>query len=262
MGGEAAGGAYVLARLGVATKLRGNRLSDDEASAEVLGMLSAAGVDTTAITVDSATAPVSEVVVSSGDERTVFGTYTQLLASRSWDPPDVDDIKASRMVCLDPFFGEASLLAARTSREAGIPYVTVDTPPDSEIAQFAEALVISEEFAGRILPRVDAAEVMAAYGESCRGMVILTRGEQSFLRQRPGQPVAKTAAFPVVARDTTGAGDSFRAGIVYGLLRGWGDERVVRTAAAIAALVCVSVPGVLGSPTAPQLEEFLARQAR
>lgn len=261
MGGEAAGGAYVLARLGVATKLRGNRLSDDDASARVLEELSAAGVDTSAITVDPATAPVTEVVMSSGDERTVFGTYTRLLADRSWDPPDVDDIKSSRMVCLDPFFGEDSLLAARLSREAGVPYVTVDTPPDSEIAHFADALVISEEFAARILPGVGATGVLARYQEDCRGMVILTRGEAPFLHQRPGEPVDETAAFPVVARDTTGAGDSFRAGIVYGLLRGWDDERVVRTAAAIAALVCLSAPGVLGSPTVQQLEDFLTRQA-
>lgn len=260
MGGEAAGGAYVLARLGVATKLRGNRLSDDEASANVLATLSAAGVDTSAITVDPATAPVTEVVVSSGDERTVFGTYTRLLAERSWDPPEVDDITASRMVCLDPFFGEASLQAARLSRQGGIPYVTVDAPPDSEIAHSAEALVLSEEFAARTLPGEDATGVLAAYREHCRGLVVLTRGEQSFVWQRPGEPVVETATFPVVARDTTGAGDSFRAGVIYGLLRGWDDEQVVRTAAAIAALVCRSAPGVLGSPTVQQLEEFLAQE--
>lgn len=50
--GGTAGGAFVLARLGVATKLNGNRLGDDDSSVRTLGLLTAAGVDCSAITLE------------------------------------------------------------------------------------------------------------------------------------------------------------------------------------------------------------------
>ena len=44
LGGEAAGGAYVLARLGVATKMSGNRLGSDLDSRRVIGLLTEAAL--------------------------------------------------------------------------------------------------------------------------------------------------------------------------------------------------------------------------
>ncbi|MBT8215980.1 MAG: hypothetical protein KJO17_03925, partial [Acidimicrobiia bacterium] len=93
MGGEAAGGAYVLARLGVATKLDGNRLGADDESARVLELLSAAGVDCTAITLDPEVSPVIEVVFATGDTRTLFGTYGKLNTDRSWNDPAAEDVQ-------------------------------------------------------------------------------------------------------------------------------------------------------------------------
>lgn len=49
LGGEAAGGAYVLERFGTHTKLAGTRLGDDDSSARVRELLSAAGVDSSGI---------------------------------------------------------------------------------------------------------------------------------------------------------------------------------------------------------------------
>ena len=53
-------------------------------------------------------------------------------------------------------------------------------------------------------------------------------------------------------------GDSFRAGIVHGMLVGFDDSTLVRTASAVAALVCMRPPGVLHSPTEHELAGFLA----
>ena len=78
---------------------------------------------------------------------------------------------------------------------------------------------------------------------------------------RHGGQAQEFAPYPVVVRDTTGAGDSFRAGIIYAMLNGADDEELVRTASAVAALVCEGFPGVLNSPAEPELSEFLARHA-
>ncbi len=257
-GGEAAGGAYVLARLGVATKLSGNRLGSDPDSRRVIELLTEAGVDCSVIATDSPS-PVTEIVFSSRDERTVFGTYTRMLTANDWSQPSRDDISSSRIVCLDPFFGDASERAARWCREASIPFVTIDTSPDSDLTRGAEVLIVSEEFASRSVEPIDTLELLARYMQSCHGLVILTRGSQPLLYARSDGQVREFAPYPVKARDTAGAGDSFRAGIIYGMLRDYDDEQLIETASAISAMVCQRVPGVLNSPTEQELEAFLGR---
>ncbi len=118
-GGEAAGAAYVLARLGVDTKLDGTWLGNDQPSSFVIEALSGAGVDCRAVRRGAKS--VTEVVVSAADARTVLGTYKQLMTDRAWNAPSEEDVRSSRIVCLDPFLGDESMLAARWSVDAGTP---------------------------------------------------------------------------------------------------------------------------------------------
>jgi sugar/nucleoside kinase (ribokinase family) len=257
IGGEAASSAYVMARLGIGTKLSGNRLGTDEASAGAIGLLSSAGVDCSAIRMVGESPSVTEVVIAAGESRTVFGTYRKLAADRAWDRPSEENVHASRIVCVDPFFGDESLQVVRWCEDSRTPFVTVDASPDSAIARLAEVLIISEEFATRTVGALPG-EVLAAFTEQCRGLVILTRGGEPLLFGHRGEHPREYPPFDVTVSDTTGAGDSFRAGIIYGMLRGYDTERVVRTASAVAALVCQQMPGVLNSPTERELEAFLA----
>lgn len=256
LGGEAAGGAYVLARLGVATKLAGTRLGADPDSERVLDLLTSVGVDCTTVATD-ADDPVTEIVVSGNGERTVFGSYGRMLAQQGWSQPLRDDIESARVVCLDPFFGSASEQAARWCREASIPYVTVDTSPDSSIAVDAAVAIISEEFALRSIASEDPRGVISVFTRRCKGLVILTRGDEPLLFARTDSPVSEFKPFEVETRDSTGAGDSFRAGVIYGMLRGYDDLQLIETASAVAAMVSQTIPGVLGSPTVAELERFM-----
>jgi sugar/nucleoside kinase (ribokinase family) len=256
IGGEAASSAYVLARLGVATKLAGNRLGKGASSA--LDILSGAGVDCSAIATAGDGDGVTEVIISHGDGRTIFGTYARLIADQAWDEPSEEDIRTSRIVNADPFFGNQSLAVSRLCRQFGTPYVTVDAAPDSEMAHHAEVVIVSHEFTARTVGSADPGQVLARYTDQCQGLVIFTRGADGAWWARGVDPMANRHAFSVEVRDTTGAGDAFRAGIVYGLLQGLGGDRLVRVGAATAALVCQTAPGVLNSPTATELEAFLA----
>ncbi len=257
LGGEAAGGAYVLARLGVATKLSGNRLGGDPDSQRVIELLTNVGVDCTAIDTD-AEDPVVELVVSGDGERTVLGSYGRMLARKAWSEPSRADIESARIVCLDPFFGASSDRAARWCRDTSIPYVTVDTPPDTAIAEHAAAVIVSEEFAARSFDSNDPETVMSTFTLRCNGLIILTRGSKPLLFSRDGGAVSDFNPFQVEAHDTTGAGDSFRAGIIYGMLNGYDDAGLIETASAVAAMVSRHVPGVLNSPSVADLEHFLA----
>jgi sugar/nucleoside kinase (ribokinase family) len=63
------------------------------------------------------------------------------------------------------------------------------------------------------------------------------------------------AAFPVEARDETGAGDAFAGGLIHGLVNGWPLVRAVRLGNAVGAL---STRGTGASSTLPDLDEALA----
>ncbi len=204
---------------------------------------------------------MTEFVLATGSDRTVLGAYRRLLADGVWSFPSHEDIRASRVVCLDPFFRDASQQAARWCVETGTPYVTVDTAPDTEIARSAEVLVVAEEFATRTFETSDPFATFAAYAEQCQGLVILTRGSKPVVYGRRGGQPKEYPPFAVEPRDSTGAGDSFRAGIIYGMLRRYDDERLVATASAVAAIVCQRVPGVLNGPTERELQDFLHRRA-
>ena len=58
--------------------------------------------------------------------------------------------------------------------------------------------------------------------------------------------------------DTTGGGDSFRAGIVYGFLKGWDENRMIQFAAAVAAINCTRFPGVMNTPTIDEVSAFMS----
>jgi len=60
--------------------------------------------------------------------------------------------------------------------------------------------------------------------------------------------------------DTTGAGDSFRAGIVYGVLKNWPEETTIHFASAIAAFICESFPGVLNCPGYEELMSYIQKK--
>ena len=258
IGGEAAGGAYVLARLGISTKLDGNWLSAGEASHGVIQLLSRAGVDCSRIWLVDGCETLREFVFSDGDAKTVFGNYVRVLGGdRTWNEPSGDDIRASRIVCLDPFLGEESAHAAEICIEARVPYVTIDVMPGSEIGKHAEVLIVSEDFLSRSLGSEDRGEVLAAYTEEAAGFVILTNGGDRVLFGRRGTAPEFFDPFPVEVEDTTAAGDAIRAGVIYGMLKGQTGGDLVRTGCAVAAMVCERMPGFINSPTEAELVAFL-----
>ncbi|HEX2952378.1 MAG TPA: PfkB family carbohydrate kinase, partial [Bacillota bacterium] len=73
---------------------------------------------------------------------------------------------------------------------------------------------------------------------------------------RKGSVIQKIAPFKVMVKSTLGAGDTFRAGIVYGLLNGLSDLDTVKFAAATAASVCKRFPMALDPPGLEEIREL------
>ncbi len=260
IGGEAANSAIVLARLGLRTRLDGNWLNARRAG-EVTSKLGSYGIDVARLTVvDSG--GTDEFVVADRRSRTVFGNYAGFHGGpQQWNEARPEDVKEASIVCLDPYFGAASARAAELCVQLDRPYVTQDSPCEDFVAQHAACVVVSHE--GRAAyPGRDHRELFEAYLERCAGLVVFSFGGDEVWYGRHGEAASCFEPYRIEPVDTTGAGDSFRGALAYGLLRGWSDLATVDFAAAVAACVCMSYPHALNAPDLAGVTEFMARYGR
>ena len=101
--GEAASSALVLRRLGVSVALEGNWIGDNPDAAGRLSFTGAAGSTARAFGWCPGYVGATELVISDGATRTVFGRYIDLLfTTKQWDEPDPTKIAACRIACIDP----------------------------------------------------------------------------------------------------------------------------------------------------------------
>jgi len=73
-----------------------------------------------------------------------------------------------------------------------------------------------------------------------------------------GTRLVRQPAFPVDVMDTTGAGDVFRAGFIYAMLRGDPPEGMLRFACATAAVSCTRRGAIASVPTLEEVNALLA----
>ena len=77
-----------------------------------------------------------------------------------------------------------------------------------------------------------------------------------------GRQLLHRAAYCVSVADTTGAGDIFHAGFIYGLLQGWPLERQLDFSCAAAAINCTAVGARGGIKPVAAIEELMASAPR
>ena len=102
-------------------------------------------------------------------------------------------------------------------------------------------------------------EIYQLLTDTTDGLVIITRGEKEMLYGRKGQPMKKMKPFSVEVKSTLGAGDTFKAGCVYGLLNDMSDDEIVRFASACSAIAISRFPLPLNPPTMEGVKELPSR---
>lgn len=258
LGGEAANSSVVLAALGLTVRLDGNWLPSTSHGRETANLLSGFGIDTKRILFKTLDDMPEELVVAFRNERTIFGKYQELFRhGKRWSGPRESDVKDSRIVCLDPFFRKESLKVAHYAKTHRKPYITVDADFADPLAHDAAVIVISNEYHRRRYRRLRAAPLFCNYQKRCHGLVVITSGERDILYGRNGASIKHYRPPVIRPVDTSGAGDSFRAGMVYGVLNDLSDDESIRFSAGLAALNCLRFPGVLNSPSAKEVYSFL-----
>jgi sugar/nucleoside kinase (ribokinase family) len=139
-----------------------------------------------------------------------------------------------------------------------VPYVTVDTGPEDPLGQNADVLIISGEYRDRHFQGMSKIDALNQYIQTCKGTIIFTSAEDDILYNKDRE-ILQFKPYAVNAIDTTGAGDSFRAGIIYGMLNAYPLDQTVAFASLLASYICQSFPGVIKAPTHQELIAFSKR---
>ncbi len=264
-GGEVATTMAGLARLGLRTAYAG-RFGSDAAGVFGIGSLEEDGVDIRwAETVPGAATQIAFIVIDDrSGERTVMWQRDARLAYSSDDAP-VAAARSTRVLHFTPHDAAACLALAREAKAAGaVVSADVDNIFDGieDVLPLIDILIMSSDLPERFLGIADVnvalAEFRARFGCGIAGVTLGSTG--SLLLAGDGTYVRSTGFdVPGGCKDTTGAGDAFRAGLLYGMIAGESVEESARIANAVAALKCREIGARTSLPTRPELDQFLRK---
>ncbi|MBE6754365.1 MAG: carbohydrate kinase family protein [Ruminococcaceae bacterium] len=261
-GGETGTAATVLASLGVSVRMDGTHIGTQVAPL-LKDFYADKPVDLSSLYFDPDYEGLMDYVIISGLVRSpmgMFGALYQPGAKWRWSMPKDEDIAACTVAAIDPFFIEATQAAAELCVKHGKPYVTIDCRHDSYLHQHAAINVVSKECTCHYLKEgIGMEEIYRLLTDSTDGLVIITSGEKDMLYGRKGQPMKRMKPFDVKVRSTLGAGDTYKAGCIYGLLRGFSDDEIVRFASACSAIAISRFPLPLNPPTMAEVSALLAQ---
>ena len=261
-GGQAATTMVALQRLGLNTAYAGRFGSDAEGQFGFESLKSEGVNYEFAEVVAGARNQLAFIIVDGrSGERTIIWDRDERLSYRAEEAP-IALASRGRILHLDAHDPPAGARMARAARTEGT-IVTADVDniyeglPD--LLPLIDVLISSREFPHRLTgiadQRASLVELKARYG--C-GIVGLTRGREGAMIYCEGQFIESPAfAVPGGCRDTTGSGDAFHGGFLFGLLSGEDVETSLQFANAVAALKCRDLGARTALPDRNALVEFL-----
>jgi sugar/nucleoside kinase (ribokinase family) len=252
------------ARLGLRVAFIG-KVGDDEFGRFVIHALSARGVDTQGVVVDPTIKTGLSVILSRGNDRAIL-TYLGSISALRYEEINLSLLRRARHLHLGSYFLLAALRPQVPSLFAKAQKFGLSTSLDTNYdpagqwaGGLAEVLVQTDIF----LP--NETELLAISRQETLEAALSTLAEQVPLvaaklgpngaTARKGQKQARAEALPVAVVDTTGAGDSFDAGFIYGYLAGWDLSRALRLGCSCGSLSTQAAGGTAAQPT---LAEALA----
>jgi sulfofructose kinase len=262
-GGQVATTVVACQHWGMSTRYVGI-VGEDAAAVLHREAFARAGVETHLIAVPGGASPQSLILVDGGGERTVMCRRDDRVALK---PAHLDRelIVNARALHVDGYDTEAATVAAAWARAAGIPVIAdLDElyPRVDELLENVDYLIVSRDIPGRLMKEPDLEialrQMQRRYG--CR-LTAATLGHDG-VAAWDGRQLHHISAYRVPVVDTTGAGDIFHAGFIYGLLQNWPLERQLDFACAAAAMNCMATGARGGIRPTETIEEFMRTGVR
>ncbi|HKS08894.1 MAG TPA: carbohydrate kinase family protein [Pyrinomonadaceae bacterium] len=261
-GGQTATAMVSLRRLGLKTAYAGRFGSDPEGK---FGLKSLAdeGVNCDfAEVIEDAKNQIAFITIDArSGERTIVWDRDDRLAYKPEEAP-TEFGSLGRVLHLDAHDPPACVRVAKDARKSGtIVSADIDNVYEGlpELLPLIDILIGSKEFPRRVTgitdERAALIELHQRYGCAITGMTIGAAGavvycDGEFI-ESPGYRA------PGGCRDTTGAGDAFHAGFLYGFLTGADLETSLKFGNAVAAMKCSALGARTALPTALELKSFL-----
>jgi sulfofructose kinase len=262
-GGQVATAVAACQQWGLRTRYVG-KVGDDSAAAMHRAEFERLGVDTHLVSASGCASQQAVILVDDAGERTVLWKRDNGLTlqpgelRREW-------ISDARVLHVDGHDTAAAVTAAGWARDAGIPVIADldDLYPGVEaLLDKIDYLITSRDIPGRLTCQQDLRESLPAVRSrfGCR-LTAATLGQEGVLAW-DGSRFHYASAFRVQPVDTTGAGDIFHAGFIYGLLQDWPLPRQLTFACAAAALNCTASGARGGIRAVKEIESLAATGSR
>jgi sugar/nucleoside kinase (ribokinase family) len=249
------------ARLGLRTAFIG-KVGDDTFGRFMIDSLNGRGIDTSGIVIDSQIKTGLTVILARGTDRALL-TYTGSIAALKFSEIDFSIVERTRHLHIGSYFlldtlrpDVPRLFAMAHERGLTVSLDTNYDPTETWDGNLHDTLKHVDVFLPNeteLLSITRQSDLKTALNALNVPLIVLKRGaDGASARQGSNLYAAQPIAVNVV--DTTGAGDSFDAGFIYGYLNGWDIERSLRIGCICGAL---STQGIGGTPAQPTLEEAL-----
>jgi ribokinase len=237
-GGKGANQALAAARLGADVRMVGRTGAD--AYAEVaLSNLRAAGVDLTMVTQADSPTGIAMILVDDTGENQI-AVHPGANALLDLDGIDIGDAEA--VICQLEIPAGAVVQAARATHGLFCLNAAPALPVPPEALARADVIIVNETEHAALPPT--------------SAMIALTLGAAGAVLLKDGEQLARAAAPAVTAVDTVGAGDTFAAAFVVGLVEGRPPAGALERACAAAALTVTREGAQTAMPTAAQVDDW------
>lgn len=245
------------ARLGLRVAFVGT-VGDDTLGQFVLGCLRERNVDTHAVHIDPQLKTGLTVILSRGNDRAML-TYPGSIAALRYQQIDEAVLQRARHLHLGSYFLQTALrpdvptLFAQ-AKSHGLS-VSIDTNYDPQerwegldrVLAHVDLFLPNETEARAITRTHDTRTALGALASQVPSVAIKCGAAGALAQQ--GTIIVDMPVPKVEVVDTVGAGDSFDAGFVYGMLAGWSIEQSLRLAVQCGALSTRAAGGTTAQAT-------------
>lgn len=283
VGGSPANICIGMSRLGMKTAFIG-KIADDQMGRFIDQYLRNNGIDTSGVTTDrtGAVTGLAFTEIKSPEDCSIL-MYRSNVADLLLAPEEVDEslIKRSKVLLVSGTAlaqspsREAVLLALRYARKHGTKVIfDIDYRPYSwaspeetaiyyHLAAEKSDIIIGTREEFDMLERFDgnterSDEVTAAQWFSYHAeIVVIKHGKEGSIAYGKNGSSQRGSIFPAKVIKTFGAGDSYAAGFIYGLMQGWDISRSMTFGSASASIVISSHSCSDAMPTVGQIEQYM-----
>lgn len=264
-GGEIASTMVGLRRLNLKTAYIG-RFGDDQAGEFGLQTLRDEGVNVRfAEQISGAQTQIAFIIIDKrSGERTVIWKRDEKLAFKPEEVP-LEVVRQTKIFHATPHDARACARLAREAKKSGaIVSIDIDNVFEglSEMIPLIDVFISSAEFPEKLVGIKDRKESLREIKRRFNCPIIgMTLGDNGSLILCEDEFIeTKGYAVPNGCKDTTGAGDAFRVGFLYGLLTNETVENAAEMANAVAALKCREVGARTALPKAAEVFDLIANR--